>query len=420
VLRADPERSECSVQGSPVSRILAAWEMGANMGHIDRLLLVARALRARGHDVRFVLRDLSRAHPRIAAEGFAMGQAPIWLPRLANPPPLGSYAAILAAAGWLDATGLAGLISGWRSWFDLLQPDVLIADHSPTAVLAARGLGMKVWTIGTSFEVPPRGDRFPPMAFWEPGAREQGAGDDDLVLPVANRALALHQMPPLRKLTDLFAGTHAAIATPAELAHYDGYPTDMAFCGPTYLGDSGVAPCWPQGEGPRVFAYLAPTHTEFRSLMAALREMPLVGLVHAKGLSDEAAARLAGPRLRFEAQPVKMDEAMAHADIVVSHASLGTVTAAFMAGKPQLVLPNHMEQRMTGRRIVANGIGLAVAQGSQGNDWRALLTRLSGEPHFTASARLLAARYPGCTPAGTAGRLADLVEASLPSTSSQA
>ena len=396
-----------------MSRILAVWEMGANMGHIDRLLLGARALRARGHEVSFLLRDLSRAHPRIAAEGFEMGQAPVWLPRLANPPQLANYTSVLAAAGWLDVTGLAGLLSGWRHAIRQMRPDVLICDHAPTALLASRDLGMQVWAIGTSFEVPPRGANFPAMAYWDPAAQARCAADDALMLPTVNSALALHGMAPLARLTDLFAHCRTAIAALPELAHYDGYGPETPFCGPTYVGDSGMPPQWPPGDEPRVFAYLDPTHAEFRALMAALRELPVRALVHAKGLSAEAAQRLAGPRLRFEARPLQLDPTLADADLVISHGGAGTVTAAVMAGKPQLAVTTHMEQFMTGRRLTTQKLGLATPPGATGTNWTGLISQLLGQPGFTTAAQSLAERHRGETTAGTAERLADLIEASL-------
>ena len=95
---------------SRVRKVLAVWEMGANMGHTDRLLVTARALRRRGHEATFLLRDVSRAHARIAAAGYRLGQAPVWLPQMANPPRLGNYTSVLAAAGWLDPAGLAALV----------------------------------------------------------------------------------------------------------------------------------------------------------------------------------------------------------------------------------------------------------------------------------------------------------------------
>jgi UDP:flavonoid glycosyltransferase YjiC (YdhE family) len=397
-----------------MAHILYAWELGSGLGHIDRMLVAVRQLRARGHTVQPVLRDLSRAHQRLGAEGFASLQAPVWLPQLAHPPALGNYTAVLAAAGWLDAQGLAGLLTGWRRLFDLVRPDWLVCDHAPTALLAARGLGLSVHAVGNSFELPPLGPahapQFPAMAFWDAAQQAKGAEQDDLLRNSANRALALLGDAPLPHLPALFDGVNRVIVSVPELAHYDGYAQGTEFIGPMYVGDKGMAPVWPADSGPRVFAYLAPTHHEFAALMAALRERPLRALVFARGLSAEAATRLGGPGIRFETQPLHMGQVLAEADLVVSHASLGTVVAAALAGKPQLALPNHMEQHMVARRIEQAGIGRAVLPRSQGNPYGQLLAALLDQPGAAAAARALAQRLAGQTPERSAQRLVSLLE----------
>lgn len=416
-----------------MARILYVWELGANLGHIDRMLVGARALRARGHDVRFLLRDLARAHARVAAAGFALGQAPVWLPPLANPPRLANFSAVLAAGGWLDAQGLAALLCAWRDAFELAQPDVAICDHAPTALLALRTLDPGAasstrvarrpivrWVLSNSFELPPPGPHFPAMLLEDPAEPPRCPGYDATVLPHVQEALALVGAPPLERLTDVFAGAHLALVTLPELAHYDGYAEDFACVGPVFVGDVGALPQWPDrpadaptGE-PRVFAYLEPTHKAFDATMAALRTLGWPGLVHAKGLAPAAAERLGGPRLRFEPQPVQVSPAVAGADIVITHASLGTVSAAALAGKPQLVLPNHTEQSMVARRVRQLGIGLEIKRSDGASvPVQSLLQRLHAEPSFAQAARALAARHAGAGPAHSGERIADIVEASL-------
>lgn len=411
------------VRSTAMSRILAVWEMGAHMGHIDRLLVCARALRARGHEVRFLLRDVSRAHGRLGREGFRFGQAPIWLPRLANPPRLNNFAAVVAAAGWLDPPGLAALLRAWEDAIDLAQPDLLLADHAPTALLAVRGRPLPAWSVGNSFELPPLGEAFPSLSPDDRADAARCAGYDATVLAPANEALALLGRPPLARLTDIFRPVQRVLATLPELAHYDpaSYEPEVDWAGPSYIGDAGVEPQWPAGDGPRVFVYLTPTHPGFRPVIDALAALGARALVHAKGLSREAAARLGGPTMRFEAQPVQVDPTVAGADLVVSHASLGTVTAAALAGRPQLVLPSHQEQALVARRVVQAGIGLALPPMADGPlpggaappQPLPLLRRLLAEPGFRGAAARLAERRGGVRPADTGRRVAERIEAAL-------
>lgn len=383
-----------------------AWELGANMGHIDRMLITARAMRERGHDVTFALKDLARAHGRIVRDGFPVLQSPIWLPRMANPPRLVNFSAVLAAGGWLDGAGLAGLLCAWRNLFDLTRPDLLVCDHAPTAMLAMRGRRVPVAAIGNCFELPPHRGFFPVMNYWDAIDSAACEHSDALVLAPVNQALGLIGEAPLSRLTALFEGVRCLAATLPEFSHYPDYDERITMVGPSYVGDSGVVPNWPAGDGRRVFVYLSPEHADFDALMAALRRPGIVALVHAKGLSAEAVRRLSGPALRFEPSPVQMDPAVAGADLVISHASIGTVSAAALAGCPQLVLPNHMEQYMVARRVVDAGVGLAVPPGSKGSNYPALLDTLLNRPVHAAAAAALAQRHAGVTPGATAQRIA--------------
>jgi UDP-N-acetylglucosamine:LPS N-acetylglucosamine transferase len=400
-----------------VARILMAWELGANLGHVDRQLLLARALRERGHEPVFVLRDLSRAHARVAVEGFRIGQAPVWLPRLNQPPRQGNFANVLAAAGWLDAPGLAGLLAGWQTWIDLLQPAAVLADHAPTALLAARGSGLPLWACGSAFEIPPalQGSFAP---FRVDDARERAAcnGYDHSVLPSVNAALGLLGRPPLARLTAIFDGVGKVLLTLPELAHYGDLgasAADVHWVGPLFAASSGADARWPDGPGPRAFVYVEPGQPVFEPLVAALQASGLRSLVHAKGLAEAAARRLSGPGLRFEPNPVRMDQALAGADLVVCHGGQGTLAAAALAGKPVLVLPTQLEQAMAARRVQACGWGLAVEPAGPPPTLAPVLLRLLREPGFAQAAQVVAQRHAGATPAATAQRVADLVSAGL-------
>lgn len=391
------------------------WELGANMGHIDRMLVTARVLRSRGHEVVFVLKDLAQAYRRVVAEGFAVLQAPVWLPRMAKPSGLVNFSAVLAAAGWLDAAGLAGLLSGWRSLYHLYRPDLLLCDHAPTAMLAARGASFPVAAVGSSFHVPPVGESFPALHYWDETDRAACARSDAIVLRPANAALAALGEPPMPRLASLFADVLCIVSSLPELTHYPDYPAaGIERVGPTFIGDSGDAPQWPDGPGARVFVYLSPEHVDFTALMAALRAPGFSSLVHAGGLSQAAALALGAASIRFAGRPVRIDDAMKAADIVITHAGIGTVSAAALAGRVQLVIPNHMEQYMVGRRVVEAGIGLMVPPGSQGADYRALLQALRDDASYAAASCALADRHAAVRPETTGRQIVDVLERRLP------
>lgn len=60
-----------------MSRILFAWEMGGNPGHIARDLPLAIACREAGHDVLFAVKDLSFCVDAAREVGIDFVQAPV-------------------------------------------------------------------------------------------------------------------------------------------------------------------------------------------------------------------------------------------------------------------------------------------------------------------------------------------------------
>ena len=73
-----------------MAHFFLCWELGGGLGHAGRLKSIALPLRARGHQVSFVLRDLVLTRRLLADPqlgGMATLQAPVWLHRTAGLPP---------------------------------------------------------------------------------------------------------------------------------------------------------------------------------------------------------------------------------------------------------------------------------------------------------------------------------------------
>ena len=96
---------------------------------------------------------------------------------------------------------------------------------------------------------------------------------------------------------------------------------------------------------------------------------------------------------------------MAAADLVISNAGEGTVAAAMLAGKPQLVLPMHAEQMITGLNVARNGIGLYAALDTTIEQMEASIRRLLVEPGFRDAAQSLARKYADFVPENACARM---------------
>src|SRR5207247_2657787 len=110
-------------------------------GHVGSVLPLAMRLQERGHEIVFALRDLSHAERFLARRGFALLQAPVWMGDKRGPELPVSYADMLANFGFPDRAGLTAMVRAWRGLYALVRPDLLMIDHGPTALLAARRTG---------------------------------------------------------------------------------------------------------------------------------------------------------------------------------------------------------------------------------------------------------------------------------------
>jgi UDP:flavonoid glycosyltransferase YjiC (YdhE family) len=121
-----------------LSRILLAWELGNNLGHLSRLLPLGRRLRGHGHSLLAVVRDLALAARVLGPAGIPFIQAPrmSMASKVSTQP--ASYADVLRHTGWADTHQLWGMTQAWINVLRMFSPDLVVLDHSPTALLAAR------------------------------------------------------------------------------------------------------------------------------------------------------------------------------------------------------------------------------------------------------------------------------------------
>ena len=72
-----------------------------------------------------------------------------------------TYADLLLNIGFGDGEAFTVHLHAWRNLFELVQPDLLVCDHSPTALLAARTLTSAYGTLTPALSQGEREMRFP-------------------------------------------------------------------------------------------------------------------------------------------------------------------------------------------------------------------------------------------------------------------
>lgn len=392
-----------------MTRILLAWELGSNLGHVSRLLPLGRRLRSRGHGVLAVVRDLDAAAKVLAPAGIPFIQAPLMTKPLPNSAQPASYADLLRYCGWGDVQQLWALVQAWVNVLRLFAPEVLIVDHSPTALLAARGERVSTVAIGTGFELPPLREPLPCFPGFPGATLANAMSAERQVVENANRVMQVARGRSLRALSDLFQCERRWMTTFAELDHYEARPGEQ-YVGPIGEVGEGEHLEWPEGTAHRIFAYLRPETPDVAIILRALAACGAAVVCYAPGIAPSDTAGLRSDKFILAQRPVDLSILRRGASLCVSYAPAATVTSALLDGVPQLMAPSHVEAQLTAHRVETFGAGLTLKGTVTEQGVAGALNNLLNNASFKARATAFAERYRDFDPNRAADRMVEELE----------
>ncbi len=328
----------------------------AATGHLQPLIPLGHALRARGHEVAVVCPP--SFCPAVAACGldplpagldWLRAEAERWFPALAALAPHERYAWILAHvyADLAPRRLFPELVELCRAW----RPDVLVRDQMEFASwLAAEKLGLPhaSYGYGLGFEPPDRCVVAPPL---DRLRREVGLPSDPELAGVF-RYLRFEFAP-----RSYLAAGAAGGAVRHHLRHV---PSDCAA--------HAAPPDWLArlGRRPVVVATLGNNYNRtpglFELIAEALADEPVdVILTIGRNRTAHELGALP-PNVRVE-QYVPLSQLLPRASLTVCHAGFNTLFTAVAAGTPLVLVPIDSDQPAAARRCRALGLGVLIERG---------------------------------------------------------
>ena len=375
-----------------MAHVLFTWELGGGFGHLALIRSIAVRLLEMGHDVSVALRDLTHVHQFFSELPIRILQAPfsqVQFPGSFQPP--ATFPHILYNCCCGDVRVFGTLVRAWQELFEILSPDVVLFDHSPTAIFASRGASFGRATINNGFFSPPNQC---PLQNWRlPAQANQFIDDEEKVLELLNQSAVKCGQAKLGQVSELYHELDACfLCTYSELDHFS--PRSNGNYVGTWPTSAGNRPVWPVLQGPKVFAYLK----KFESipiLLYHLVQLKLPTVVYAPGALPsefENCFRASQSNVMLADKALDLEQVATECDFGITNGTHATVACLLRAGKPTLSFPLVLEQQVLCERVNALSAGLTVLPDDQNGIEPALHAMLNNE-RISQSARDFSQRH---------------------------
>jgi len=338
-----------------MKKVLFTWELGGGLGHIIPIRSLAEQFLAMGHEVYVAMMDLTHAASVFSGMNVKFLQAPFKSGYRSNPilPPM-SFSQLLNNNGFSSKSELEGFVQSWRTLFELVQPDVICFDHSPSALVAARNFNCVKVTIGVGFSSPPPAT---PLGVFSDTALniKKMTDDDKFILKNINDVLKSIGSDPLQSLDQLlYDGIKTTFLSLPEFDHFQARDESMYY-GPV-LSESGVKPKWPKKHKKKVYVYVKqfPGIVQLFKLFA---KFPISFIVYTNNVPDNVLASCKASNVCYQKEPLDLSLVSKEVDLAIVNAGHSTMCQFVLAGVPVLMVPLQMEQQMLAVRMYEQKVG---------------------------------------------------------------
>lgn len=187
-----------------MAKICFVWEFGAGLGHILPHLEIFKKLKQMGHELVFVVKEPDKVHRYLGNENLICLQCPVVKKDLnrhiKNPI---NFSQILYNLGFYSPEIVYTHISLWKNYFTLIDPDIVIFDFSPFALIASQKFSFKKVIINEGYLVPP--DLTPlPSVIEESPENNKLQELEDKILSYINKACEMAKLPKLNRISQIF------------------------------------------------------------------------------------------------------------------------------------------------------------------------------------------------------------------------
>ena len=355
--------------------IALCWELGAGAGHLKPLAEIAKAissLEVPSTKLSLICRHADLVGNFREYDDVEVLQAPFAHTQDASINVI-NYSGLMTVCGYESSQQLMPTLKKWLAAFEKGEFDLIVADHSPTALLAARLLEIPVVMAGCGFSVPLASNPMPSLRPWERISQQLLLAADTHLLKIINSTLNQlgYSKKKLDQVKDLFDQADQWIMTHPK---FDPYRRD----GASYVDIDSVEfeeaePVWPMADGDKIFCYFHRQSPHLPILLKQLIDLGRPSLVIVRGFSDEYRQQFLGSNVRLQSEFVNVAKVAAQCKTIICHGGQGVVKDFIGLGIPPIILPDVLERTLLAYRIGSQGLGFAGNPDASKIDIRVML-----------------------------------------------
>lgn len=375
-----------------MNRVLCCWELGGGFGHLFRLFPICLELAKRGCQVICAIPGVSFRGEFFQSHAYKILRAPGWQTPSKAHPLSQTYSQNLLRNGYWHRESLRNQLQGWLAIFDDVQPDIILTEHAPSALLAARKGGLPRVAMGTGFSLPPFTMPMPGLQPWFSLPERHLVKCEKEFLERVNPVLRDLGASALSHVAGIFEGSIRLLCTLPELDHY-GVRPDAHYLGPVVYTPQAHKATWPSDKCDTIFLYVKPEHRFFRQIIGILRDMKLPTLAFAPGLGHDEQRSLQGENLSISLHPVNLNDAATHCRLMISEGGHNTGALMLLAGVPLFMCPGQLEQAVWAHRISAQGLGVTTGFFDSTPDFRGMLEAIHSDSNVAGRVKAFAAKH---------------------------
>ncbi|GAA5215853.1 glycosyltransferase [Corallincola platygyrae] len=429
--------------------IALCWELGCGLGHLTGLKLIADTLLANGQRVVLIVKTVDPlltfedhadqvANPQMANVQVPIVQAPTWQRPADNShhidcdelptsdEAVDDYAALLLKVGYQDINQLRRKAKTWQALLTEHNVGLVVADHAPTARIAAHLCGLPHIGIGTGFCCPPSGYPFPAFVAVQETDKphrtntlqtstqqtsSQQTSTNERLTSHINYVLAAEGLATVSYAQDLLCNEEDMLCT---LPHMDHYQRDSDnFWGPLYGVSTAENVNWTHRDKNKVLCYLKADYTNLGCLLQALAMLDAEKLIYISGKAENSAALSAlknDPLTTISPTPINVNMALPDADLTICHGGHNLSAQALLAATPLALFPIHQEQAILAKKLTLQGLVAAFNDDLTPEQISEAFKQCLSDNQLAGNSQRFAAYYQGYEPQDMVEEMCEVYE----------